>query len=78
MAPWVRSGHREKAMLAEVSISCMASATSHGNPPPPCSGANGTLPHPASTYRRYASAKPGGVDTDPVAGSRTEPTVSPR
>ncbi len=49
IAPWVSRGHSEKAMLADVSISCIASATSHGNPPPPCSGSNGTLPHPAST-----------------------------
>ena len=35
MAPWVSSGHIEKAMLALVSISCMAMPTSHGNPPPP-------------------------------------------
>ena len=35
MAPCVSSGHSEKAMLAAVSISCMATATSHGNPPPP-------------------------------------------
>ena len=35
MAPWVSSGAIEKAMFAEVSSSCMAMPTSHGNPPPP-------------------------------------------
>ena len=49
MAPWVSSGHSEKAMLAEVSISCMAMPTSHGKPPPPYSGGNGTAAQPAST-----------------------------
>ena len=49
MAPWVSSGHSEKPMLEAVSISCMAMATSHGNPPPPYSAGNGTPAHPAST-----------------------------
>ncbi len=51
MAPWVSSGQSEKAMLALVRISCMAMASNHGNPPPPCSSGKGTAPHPASTYR---------------------------
>ena len=50
MAPWFSSGHSENAMFDEVSTSCMAMASSHGNPPPPCSAGNGTLPHPAATY----------------------------
>ena len=49
MAPWLSSGHIEKAMLALVRISCIAMPTSHGNPPPPYSGGNGTPPQPAST-----------------------------
>ena len=53
MAPWLSSGHIENAMLAEVRISCMAMPTSHGNPPPPYSGGNGT-------------AAPAGVDVGPV------------
>ena len=35
MAPWVSSGHKENAMSAEAIISCITTATSHGNPPPP-------------------------------------------
>ena len=35
MAPCVSSGHSEKPMLAEVSISWTAIPRSHGNPPPP-------------------------------------------
>jgi hypothetical protein len=35
MAPCVRNGHSEKAMLAAVSISWMATVTSQGKPPPP-------------------------------------------
>ena len=49
MAPWVSSGHSEKPMFADVSSSCIATPTSHGNPPPPNSGGNGTAGQPAST-----------------------------
>ena len=63
-------------MLAEASISCITTVTSHGNPPPPNSGGKGTAPQPASTYCRYASLNPGGVVTLP-SPSRVLPTVSP-
>ena len=49
MAPWVSSGHSEKPMLDAVMISCIATPTSHGKPPPPYSGGNGTAGQPAST-----------------------------
>ena len=49
IAPWVNSGHSEKAMLAAVISSCRAMPTSHGKPPPLYSGGNGTAGHPAST-----------------------------
>jgi hypothetical protein len=62
MAPWVSSGHSENAMLAEAIISCITTAASHGNPPPPNSPGNGTAPQPASTYCRYASLNPAGAD----------------
>ena len=48
-APWVSIGHSENAMLAAVIISCIATPTSHGKPPPPYSTGNGTAGHPAST-----------------------------
>ena len=35
MAPWVSSGAIASAMLALLSISCMAMPTSQGKPPPP-------------------------------------------
>ena len=35
MAPWVSSGHIEKAMLALEMNSCMTMPANHGNPPPP-------------------------------------------
>ena len=76
MAPWVSSGHRENDIFAEASISCIMTATSHGNPPPPNSGGKGTAPQPASTYCRYASLNPGGVVTWP-SSPRVQPTVSP-
>ncbi len=44
IAPCVSSGHSDNAMLALVSISCMAIAVTHGKPPPPNSGSNGTAP----------------------------------
>ena len=44
MAPWVSTGHVENPRLAEASISCITIVTSHGNPPPPNSGGNGTAP----------------------------------
>src|SRR5437879_5188458 len=75
--PWVNSGQMDHAMFAAVNNSCIEIATSHGNPPPPCSAANGTLPQPASTYLRYASAHPGGVFTAFVEVSNVEPTASP-
>ena len=49
MAPCVSSGHSEKPMFAAVIISCMAIATSHGNPPPPYSAGKGTPAQPAAT-----------------------------
>ncbi len=51
MAPWVSNGHSEKPMFAAVNVSCIATPTNHGNPPPPYSAGNGTAGHPASTYR---------------------------
>ena len=35
MAPWVSSGHTENPMFEDVNCSCIATPTSHGNPPPP-------------------------------------------
>jgi hypothetical protein len=76
MAPWVSSGHMENTMLAEAIISCITTATSHGNPPPPNSAGNGTDPQPAWTYCWYASLNPGGVVTLP-SPSRVLQAVSP-
>ena len=77
MAPWVSSGHMENAMFAEVIISCITTVTSHGNPPPPYSGAKGTAPHPAATYCWYASRNPGGVVTTPSASECCQPRRRP-
>ena len=52
MAPWVSSGHRLNAMLAEVSISCTAKPTHHGIPPPPKSSSKAMPFQPASTNLR--------------------------
>ena len=50
IAPCVSNGHMENAMFAEVRISCRATPTIHGNPPPPYPMSKGTAPQPASTY----------------------------
>ena len=47
--PCVNIGQREKDMLADVTISPMATPTSQGNSAPPYSAGNGAAFQPAST-----------------------------
>ena len=47
--PCVNIGQREKAMLADVTISPRATPTNHGNSAPPYRAGNGAEFQPAST-----------------------------